>query len=154
MAASRAAQSMWRRSSWTGATQTATSTPSQLHAGTPLTPACLSLVRLTKRSRCGTPPAIYALGCALWQSCIVYTCLRGPCAAICKDALLVDCVITCATSVQVWDTNSLASVCNFGLPERVFALDMSKVAAVHCLIAVGSAEPQARPVLPSQEFAV
>ncbi len=46
-------------------------------------------------------------------------------------------------SVQVWDTNSLAAVCNFGLPDRVFALDMSQVAAVHCLIAVGSAEPQA-----------
>ena len=45
--------------------------------------------------------------------------------------------------MQVWDTNSLAAVCNFGLPDRVFALDMSQVAAVHCLIAVGSAEPQA-----------
>ncbi len=45
--------------------------------------------------------------------------------------------------VQVWDTNSLTAVCNFGLPDRVFALDMSHVAAVHCLIAVGSAEPQA-----------
>ena len=45
--------------------------------------------------------------------------------------------------MQVWDTNSLASVCHFGLPDRVFALDMSEVAAVHCLIAVGSAEPQA-----------
>ena len=39
--------------------------------------------------------------------------------------------------VQVWDTNSLTAVCNFGLPDRVFALDMSHVAAVHCLIAVG-----------------
>ena len=45
--------------------------------------------------------------------------------------------------MQVWDTNSLAAVCNFGLPDRVFALNMSQVAAVHCLIAVGSAEPQA-----------
>ena len=45
--------------------------------------------------------------------------------------------------MQVWDTNSLASVCHFGLPDRVFALDMSEAAAVHCLIAVGSAEPQA-----------
>ena len=45
---------------------------------------------------------------------------------------------------QVWDTNSLVPVCTFGLPDRVFALDMSQVAAVHCLIAVGSAEPQVR----------
>ena len=48
-------------------------------------------------------------------------------------------------SPQVWDTNSLVPVCNFGLPDRVFALDMSQVAAVHCLIAVGSAESQVRP---------
>ena len=47
-------------------------------------------------------------------------------------------------SPQVWDTNSLVPVCTFGLPDRVFALDMSQVAAVHCLIAVGSAEPQVR----------
>ena len=45
-------------------------------------------------------------------------------------------------SLQVWDTNSLVPVCTFGLPDRVFALDMSQVAAVHCLIAVGSAESQ------------
>ena len=51
-------------------------------------------------------------------------------------------------SPQVWDTNSLVPVCTFGLPDRVFALDMSQVAAVHCLIAVGSAEPQVR-LLPS-----
>ncbi|CAK0762328.1 hypothetical protein CVIRNUC_002946 [Coccomyxa viridis] len=46
--------------------------------------------------------------------------------------------------IKVWDTNSLVPVCTFGLPDRVFALDMSRVAAVHCLIAVGSAEPQVK----------
>ena len=52
--------------------------------------------------------------------------------------------LLCIAWVQVWDTNSLVAVCNFGLPDRVYALDMSEVAAVHCLIAVGNAEPQAR----------
>ena len=47
--------------------------------------------------------------------------------------------------MQVWDTNALVVACSFTMPVRVFALGMSHVAAVHCLIAVGGGEPQVTP---------
>ncbi len=48
----------------------------------------------------------------------------------------------------MWDTNALVAACSFALPERVFALGMSHVAAVHCLVAVGSGDPQVPPAPP------
>jgi hypothetical protein len=46
--------------------------------------------------------------------------------------------------MQVWDTNALVVATSFTLPVRVYALGMSHVAAVHCLIAVGGGDPQVR----------
>lgn len=44
--------------------------------------------------------------------------------------------------VKVWDANSLAVAAAFSLSGQVHAVAMSPCATSHCLVAVGSAEPQ------------
>ena len=44
--------------------------------------------------------------------------------------------------MQVWDTNRLEVVVPFALPARVYAVALSPVASSHCLVAVGTGDPQ------------
>ena len=44
--------------------------------------------------------------------------------------------------VRAWDANTLQPACTFFLAARVHCLAMSPVAAAHCLVAVGSEDPQ------------
>ena len=48
------------------------------------------------------------------------------------------------SEVKVWDANALDVAASFSLGGRVHAVAMSPIASTHCLVAVGSAEPQAR----------
>lgn len=42
----------------------------------------------------------------------------------------------------MWDANTLAVAAGFSLSSRVHAVAMSPAATAHCLVAVGSGEPQ------------
>ena len=49
-----------------------------------------------------------------------------------------------AGALQVWDANLGQVACSFTLPDRVYGVAMSAVAATHCLVAVVGGDPHVK----------
>ncbi|KAI8817947.1 WD40-repeat-containing domain protein [Fimicolochytrium jonesii] len=48
------------------------------------------------------------------------------------------------STVKVWDTNAMQSVCTFDIEQRVYATDMSMISTTHNLIATGTSDQNVR----------